>query len=49
MTLLTIGHCILAQNKGETIKQAPIFSVVMAVITILVLFLGILIQKRWKD
>lgn len=49
MTLLTIGHGIIAQNKGETIKQAPIFSVVMAVITILVLFLGIIIQKRWKD
>jgi hypothetical protein len=49
MILLTLGPVIYAQKQEESIKQAPIFSVIMAVLTITVLVLGIIIQKRWKD
>jgi hypothetical protein len=49
MILLALGPVIYAQKQEEAIKQAPIFSVIMAVLTIIVMVLGIIIQKRWKD
>ena len=47
--LLTIGTSSFAQKQEEAMRQAPIFSVSLALITIIVLFLGIIVQKRWKD
>ena len=47
--LLALGPVIFAQKQQETIVQAPIFSVILAVFTIIVMVLGIIIQKRWKD
>lgn len=49
MILLALGPVIYAQKQEEAIKQAPIFSVILAVFTIIVMVLGIIIQKRWKD
>jgi hypothetical protein len=49
MALLTISPLLIAQNSTEQAKQAPVFSVVMAFLTLIVLILGIIIQKRWRD
>jgi len=47
--LLAMGPCLFAQNSNQSTIEAPMFSVIMAILTIIVLFLGIIIQKRWKD
>jgi hypothetical protein len=49
MALLALSSNLLAQNPEGQLRQAPLFSVLMAIITIIVLFLGIIIQKRWRD
>jgi hypothetical protein len=49
MALLALSSNLLAQNPEGQLRQAPLFSVFMAIFTIIVLFLGIIIQKRWRD
>jgi predicted transporter len=49
MGLLMVSTTLLALDAEQQQEQLPVFSVILAFLTIMLLVLGIFVQKRWKD
>lgn len=49
MVLLMVSTTLSALDAEQQQEQLPVFSVILAFLTIMLLVLGIFVQKRWKD
>ena len=49
MGLLMVSTTLSALDADQQQEQLPVFSVILAFLTIMLLVLGIFVQKRWKD
>jgi predicted transporter len=49
MGLLMVSTTLSALDAEQQQEELPVFSVILAFLTIMLLVLGIFVQKRWKD
>jgi predicted transporter len=47
--LSIVSTTLSAQAAEQQQEELPVFSVILAFLTIMLLVLGIFVQKRWKD
>jgi predicted transporter len=49
MVLSMVSTTLSALDAEQQQEELPVFSVILAFLTIMLLVLGIFVQKRWKD